>query len=135
MLGAVVVITGRPARTAVRLGGFREAAGLRSMTVLGQYGVERWDADGDRFDLPPTPDGITHVQQELPGLLAGLGLDGVRIEDKGRAIGVHTRELADPGAAFDQLGEPLRELAGRYDLKLEPGKNVLGDPGSGHRQG
>ena len=27
MLGAVVVITGRPARTAVRLGGFREAAG------------------------------------------------------------------------------------------------------------
>ena len=44
------------------------------MTVLGQYGVERWDADGDRFDLPPTPDGITHVQQELPGLLAGLGL-------------------------------------------------------------
>ena len=64
------------------------------------------------------------MQQELPGLLAELGLDGVRIEDKGRAIGVHTRELADPGAAFDQLGEPLRELAGRYDLKLEPGKNV-----------
>jgi trehalose 6-phosphate phosphatase len=86
--------------------------------------VERWDADGDRFDLPPTPEGITHVQEELPELLAGLGLDGVRIEDKGRAIGVHTRELADPGLAFDQLAEPLRELAERYELKLEPGKNV-----------
>lgn len=124
VLGAVVVITGRPARTAVRLGGFREAKGLQSMTVLGQYGVERWDADGDRFDLPPTPEGITHVQQELPELLVGLGLDGVRIEDKGRAIGIHTRELADPGLAFEQLAEPLRELAERYELKLEPGKNV-----------
>ena len=74
------------------------------MTVLGQYGVERWDADGDRFDLPPTPEGITHVQQELPGLLAGLGLEGVRIEDKGRAIGVHTRELADPGRGVRPAG-------------------------------
>ncbi|HEU5486255.1 MAG TPA: trehalose-phosphatase, partial [Microlunatus sp.] len=69
VLGAVVVITGRPVRTAVRLGGFREADGLRGMTVLGQYGVERWDADSDRFELPPTPDGITHVQEELPTLL------------------------------------------------------------------
>ncbi|HYI54233.1 MAG TPA: trehalose-phosphatase [Microlunatus sp.] len=124
MLGAVVVITGRPVRTAVRLGDFRAAEGLRSMTVLGQYGVERWDADGDRFDLPPTPEGIVHLQEELPGLLAGLGLEGARIEDKGRAIGIHTRELSDPGAAFDQLAEPLRALAERYELKLEPGKNV-----------
>ena len=105
------------------------------MTVLGQYGVERWDADGDRFDLPPTPEGITHVQQELPGLLAELGLEGVRIEDKGRAIGVHTRELADPGAAFDQLGEPLRELAGAVRPEAGAGQERLGDPGAGHRQG
>lgn len=124
LLGAVVVITGRPVRTAVRLGDFREAEGLRRMTVLGQYGVERWDADGDRFDLPPTPEAITQVQQELPGLLAELGLEGVRIEDKGRAIGIHTRELADPAAAFDALAEPLRTMADRHDLKLEPGKNV-----------
>lgn len=124
LLGAIVVITGRPARTAVRLGAFREAKGLTSMTVLGQYGVERWDAAGDTFDLPPTPEGITHVHEELPGLLAELGLDGVRIEDKGRAIGVHTRELDDPAAAFDRLADPLADLAGRHDLKLEPGKNV-----------
>ncbi len=124
LLGAVVVITGRPARTAVRLGGFREATGLTSMTVLGQYGVERWDAAGDTFDLPPTPEGITHVQEELPGLLEGLGLEDVRIEDKGRAIGVHTRELDDPATAFDRLADPLAELADRHDLKLEPGKNV-----------
>lgn len=124
LLGSIVVITGRPARTAVRLGGFRDAAGLRSMTVLGQYGVERWDADGDRFELPPTPEGILHVQEELPELLARLGLADARIEDKGRAIGVHTRELPQPAAAFEQLAEPLRELADRHQLKLEPGKNV-----------
>jgi trehalose 6-phosphate phosphatase len=124
LLGSVVVITGRPVRTAVRLGGFREAEGLQSMTVLGQYGVERWDADEDRFDLPPTPDGITHVQEELPGLLDDLGLHGARVEDKGRAIGVHTRELADPAAAFEALAAPLESLAARYDLRLEPGKNV-----------
>ena len=124
LLGSVVVITGRPARTAVRLGGFREAGGLGSMTVLGQYGVERWDAEGDEFVLPPTPEGITHVHEELPGLLSELGIADARIEDKGRAIGVHTRELADPAAAFKRLGAPLRELADRYGLKLEPGKNV-----------
>ncbi|HEY6688348.1 MAG TPA: hypothetical protein VI094_19310 [Propionibacteriaceae bacterium] len=38
-VGAVVVITGRPARMAVRLGRFREVAGLGSMIVLGQYGL------------------------------------------------------------------------------------------------
>jgi trehalose 6-phosphate phosphatase len=124
VLGSVVVITGRPVRTAVRLGGFRELAGLRSMTVLGQYGVERWDADGDRFDLPPTPEGIIHVQDELPALLVGLDLGDVRIEDKGRAIGVHTRELDDPATAFEKLGGPLRDLAARHELTLEPGKNV-----------
>jgi trehalose 6-phosphate phosphatase len=86
--------------------------------------VERWDADGDRYDLPPTPEGITHVQEDLPGLLASMGLHDARIEDKGRAIGIHTRELVDPTTAFEQLAAPLRELADRYRLKLEPGKNV-----------
>lgn len=124
LLGSIVVITGRPVRTAVRLGGFGETEGLDSMTVLGQYGVERWDADGDRYELPPVPAGISQVNEELPGLLAGLELDGARIEDKGRALAVHTRGLADPAAAFDRLAEPIRELAARCGLRVEPGKNV-----------
>lgn len=124
VLGAVVVITGRPVQTAVRLGGFRSADGLRGMTVLGQYGVERWDADGDRFELPPTPEAIVELQRELPGLLASLDLADARIEDKGRAIGIHTRELAEPTRAFESLAEPLAEIADRHGLKLEPGKNV-----------
>lgn len=124
-VGAVVVITGRPAPTAVRLGGFRQVPGLDRLIVLGQYGVERWDARTDQFVLPPEPEAVAAAAEELPGLLAELGLSGVRIEHKGRAIGVHTRELGDSSGAFARLEGPLRELAGRHGLHLEPGKSVL----------
>jgi trehalose 6-phosphate phosphatase len=125
LLGTVAVITGRPARTAVRLGGFRGVAGLGHLVVLGQYGVERWDAATDEFSIPPEPAAITAVSRELPGILEELGLTDVRVEHKGRAIGVHTRELGDSVSAFERLAEPLGELAARHGLLIEPGKNVL----------
>ena len=121
---AVVVITGRPARTAVRLGGFDSVPGLGAMVVLGQYGVERWNADGDTYVLPPEPPEIVAVADELPGLLAELGLGEARIEHKGRAIGVHTRTLPDPETAFTRLAEPVRALAERHGLRIEPGRQV-----------
>jgi len=122
---SVVVITGRPARTAVRLGGFAGREGLSRMTVLGQYGVERWDAAEDAYSGQPEPVEIAEVEAALPAVLDELGLDGVRVEHKGRAIGVHTRELADPAAAFTALLPPLSELAAAHGLRLEPGKFVL----------
>ena len=125
LVGVVAVITGRPARKAVELGGFQGVPGLSSMVVLGQYGVERWDAATDEFAIPPEPPGITAVADELPGILAELGLTDVRVEHKGRAIGVHTRELGDSLSAFERLSEPLGELAARHGLLIEPGKNVL----------
>ena len=127
-LGALVkvvgVITGRPVRTAVRLGGFADHPGLASMVVIGQYGVERWNAAGDAYEIPPDPPAVAEAAAELPGLLERLGLGDVWVENKGRAIGVHTRRLADPGAAYEALGRPLLELAGRHRLLLEAGKNV-----------
>ena len=123
-VGAVVVITGRPARTVVSLGGFREASGLGSMIVLGQYGVERWNAADDQYVIPPDPPQINTVEMELPGILDSLGLGDARIEDKGRAIVVHTRSLPDPRAAFIKLERPLGELAARHGLLVEQGKNV-----------
>lgn len=121
----IVVITGRPARTAVRLGQFDHHPGLGRMIVLGQYGAERWDADGDRFGAEPEPEAITEVEAELPGLLTDLDLSGARIEHKGRAIGVHTRELEDPAGAFATLVPVLGDLARKHGLRLEPGKFVL----------
>jgi trehalose 6-phosphate phosphatase len=121
---AVVVITGRPVRTAVRLGGFDSVHGLGAMVVLGQYGVERWNAEGNDYVLPPEPSEIVAVTEELPGLLAELGLGEARIEHKGRAVGVHTRTLPDPEAAFARLAEPIRELAARHGLRVEPGRQV-----------
>ena len=132
LVGAVVVITGRPVRTVVRLGRFRETPGLGSMIVLGQYGVERWNAADDQFLIPPEPPQISTVEMELPGLLDSLGLADARIEDTGRAIAVHTRSLQDPRAAFNKLAEPLGELADRHGLVVEQGKNVweIRAPGS-----
>jgi trehalose 6-phosphate phosphatase len=121
---AVAVITGRPVHTAVRLGGFDSVPGLESMVVLGQYGVERWNAAGNEYVVPPEPPEIVAVAEELPGLLAELGLSKARIEHKGRAVGVHTRTLPDPEGAFAKLAGPVRELARSHDLRLEPGKQV-----------
>jgi trehalose 6-phosphate phosphatase len=121
---AVVVITGRPARAAVRLGRFRDVDGLRSMTVLGQYGVERWNAADDSYLLPPGPPEITAVAEELPTILNSLDLAEARIENKGRALAIHTRSLPDPQAAFTKLSAPVSELAARHGLVVEQGKNV-----------
>lgn len=125
LVGTVAVVTGRPARTAVQLGGFADHAGLGAMVVLGQYGVERWDAATGVFDLPPQPPAVTAAGEELPALLESLGLAEARVEHKGRALGVHTRELDDPATAFDRLLEPVRALAERHGLTLEPGRQVL----------
>lgn len=125
LIGMVAIITGRPAQTAVRLGRLREHESLRQMVVLGQYGIERWNASADEFVVPPEPAAISALADELPELLASLGFGAARIEHKGRAIGVHTRELPSPAEAFRRLYQPLGDLAARHGLHLEPGRNVL----------
>ena len=125
LLGTVAIITGRPARTAVRLGGFRGVAGLGHLVVLGQYGVERWDAATDEFVIPPDPGQVASLEQEIPPLLDRLGQGAAHVEHKGRAVVVHTRQLPDPDASFATLSGPLNDLAERHEMVVEPGKNVL----------
>lgn len=124
-INTIAVITGRPAKTAVRLGRFADDHNLGRMVVLGQYGVERWDARTGEFRIPPPPDGVAAAESALPELLARHGAEGARVEHKGRAIGVHTRELDDPAGVIGELSEPIGELAEQTGLKVEPGKNVL----------
>lgn len=125
LLGTVAIITGRPARTAVRLGGFRGVAGLGHLVVLGQYGVERWDAATDEFLIPPDPGQVAAMEQEIAPLLDRLGQGAAHVEHKGRAVVIHTRQLPDPDASFATLSGPLNDLAGRHEMVVEPGKNVL----------
>lgn len=126
-LGSVVVLTGRPAATAVEYGGFAGVAGLDRLVVLGHYGAERWDAATGELDSPGDHPGVGAARAELPELLGrSTAPEGTWIEDKGgRAVAVHTRRAADPRAAFDALRDPLAELAGRHGLLLEPGSMVL----------
>lgn len=124
-LAKVAVVTGRPIRQAVHLGRLDARPALATMSVLGLYGFERWDAASGTFDEPDAPAGVAAALAEVPALLADLGLAGARVEDKRLSVGVHTRELADPAGAFARLRDPLAGLAEEHGLHLEPGRFVL----------
>jgi trehalose 6-phosphate phosphatase len=119
--GTVAIITGRPTAEAIELGGLADVAGL---IVLGHYGAERWQ-DG-KLTAAAAPDGVARVREALPGVLAAAGApEGTRIEDKGTALAVHTRQTADPEATLARLREPLAALAADAGLAVEPGRFVL----------
>jgi len=125
-VAAVAVVTGRPADVAVRYGGFAEVPGLEHLVVLGHYGAERWDARTGTVEAPAPHPGVAAARAELPALLAAIGpREGTWIEEKGRAVAVHTRRAGDPQAAFEALRDPLAGLAARHGLIVEPGRFVL----------
>jgi trehalose 6-phosphate phosphatase len=120
-VGTVAIITGRPAADAVSLGGFGQVNGL---VVLGHYGAERWQ-DG-QVTATPVPDGVGEVRAALPTALAAAGApEGTRIEDKGTALAVHTRQAPDPTGTLERLREPVSRLAAQAGLTVEPGRLVL----------
>ncbi|MCF3132898.1 trehalose-phosphatase [Streptomyces olivochromogenes] len=125
-VASVAVVTGRPAGVAVRHGGFAGVPGLEHLVVLGHYGAERWEAASGEVSAPPPHPGVAAVRAELPGFLDRIGAwHGTWIEEKGRAVAVHTRRADDPQAAFEALREPLAELATRHGLIVESGRMVL----------
>src|SRR4051812_20638351 len=126
---AVAVITGRPARQVVELGGLEAVADRLDdeawLVVLGQYGNERWDAATREFRSPEPPQGLQEFRAELPGLLEREGASAAYVEEKGLAVAVHTRRLPDAQAAVARLQEALGGAAERHGLALEPGRLVL----------
>jgi len=126
LVGAVVVVTGRPAALAVEYGGLARVPGLDHLTVLGHYGAERWEAGTGEVTAPEVHPGVAAVREELPAVARAVGApEGVWIEDKGRALAVHTRRTAEPDAALELLRAPLAALAARHGLMVEPGRMVL----------
>ncbi len=127
---AVAVITGRPARQALALGGLDEVGDSigdrgRELYVLGQYGNERWSSTERRVISPLPPHGLASLLRELPGLLRRADALGAYVEEKGLAVAIHTRRLPDPGGAFARLLPLLAEAAQPRGLVVEPGRNVV----------
>jgi trehalose 6-phosphate phosphatase len=127
---AVAVITGRPARQVLDLGGLEvvgDAIGEagKELHVFGQYGNERWSSTHRRIAGPRPPAGLARFQSELPRALRRAGAEDAHLEDKGLAVAVHTRRMPDPRGAFDRLLPVLTDLAKRYDLVVEPGRAVI----------
>ena len=126
-VGQVALVTGRPADVVVSLGGLETVPGL---VVVGQYGVQRWQA-GSLVEEPP-PAGLTEARAALPSLAVE---PGVRIEDKGQSLVVHTRRAEDPAGALARLRPGMSELARRSGLQLHTGRLVLELGPPGHDKG
>jgi len=127
---AIAVITGRPARQVLALGGLDEVGDAmgehdRELVVLGQYGNERWTSFERRVITPKPPPGLSGLIRELPRLLREAGVPDAWIEEKGLAVAVHTRRLEDPVAAFDRLLPVLTGAARERRLAVEPGRMVI----------
>ena len=129
-VAAVAVITGRPARQALDLGGLEEvgravADAGKELYLFGQYGNERWTSTQRRIISPRPPHGLSSFLRDLPKVLRAAGASDAHLEEKGLAVAVHTRRLEDADAAYERLLPGLRELAGRHELVVEPGRNVI----------
>jgi trehalose 6-phosphate phosphatase len=126
MVGSMSIITGREVATVLRLGDLGELAARDNFAIHGLYGMQRWDPASQRVVSTVSAPGIAEVREQLPALIEALDISpGVVIEDKGMSLVVHTRRARDPRQALTTLLEPVTELAGRYDLTVEPGRQVL----------
>lgn len=139
-VAGIAVVTGRPTRQALDLGGLEEvgdavAAAGTELVVLGQYGNERWSSSARRIVSPRPPHGLASLLRELPGTLRSAGLPDAWVEEKGLAVAVHTRRLPDPAAAQQRLTGPLADLAAAHGLVLEPGRHVVEVRGPGTDKG
>jgi trehalose 6-phosphate phosphatase len=127
---AVAVLTGRPARQVLALGGLDEVGDAigeagRELVILGQYGNERWSSKARRVVSPKPPAGLASLIGDLPRLLRGAEASDAWIEEKGLAVAVHTRRLPDPLGAFERLLPVLTDAARARNLTVEPGRMVI----------
>ncbi|MDX6274860.1 MAG: trehalose 6-phosphate phosphatase [Frankiales bacterium] len=119
-VGCLAVITGRP----VEFVAHQLTLDTQPFPVVlrGAYGREHWQNGEVR--QPPPPDEVRAAAADLAALLATAPA-GVLLEDKGSGVAVHTRQAVDPAGALGLLDEPVRAVAARHGLHVEPGRYVL----------
>lgn len=95
-------------------------------TASGIHGLERRRGDGAIDRAPPSP-GVAKAARRMTAFAEGR--DGVLVEDKGLAVGLHYRLAPHEEADVIDLGE---QLAREHDLTIQPGDRIveLKTPGS-----
>ncbi|WP_300678214.1 trehalose-phosphatase [Nocardioides sp.] len=129
-VAAIAVVTGRPARQVLDLGGLEEVADRMAefgteLRVFGQYGAERWTASHRAIVGPRPPAGLAAFLRDLPRLLREADAVEAYVEEKGLAVAVHTRRLPDAEEAFARIKPVLSAAAEAHDLEVEPGRLVV----------
>lgn len=122
VVGQVAIISGRSIETIGRLAQVKDEPALAQAVILGQYGIERWDVASDEVREPPIPAGVLAAKNDLAEAMDDI--PGAYLEDKGRAIAAHTRRCPEPEQTLADLEGPVREIAERHGLIVEPGRLV-----------
>ena len=127
---AVAVITGRPARQVLALGGLETVGNAigesgRELFVLGQYGNERWTSTDRRVISPKPPRGLASFTGGLPRLLRGRSCRRPASRRRGSPSPCTPAGWRTPQAAYERLLPVLTEAAEGHDLDVEPGRSVI----------
>ncbi|KPM53216.1 trehalose-phosphatase [Frankia sp. CcI49] len=133
-VGTVAIITGRPVDAVLQLTEAARFADLGRLLVLGQYGLQRWDAETGQTTSPEPLPGVGTLRGALTEALQDAPA-GTSVEDKQHALVVHVRRTADPDATLAALTPALSRLAQDHGLEAAPGKRVLELRPPGHDKG
>jgi trehalose 6-phosphate phosphatase len=116
---AVALVSGRPAAfLAAKL----PAPGVR---FYGLYGLEEI-RDGELLVDPAVVAARPAVRAALEDVKAdpAVRASGAYVEDKGNAVGIHLRRVADPGRWSEPIAATASRIAKRHGLQVQPGRLV-----------
>ena len=124
----VAVVSGREVRF------LREKIGLKSVTYVGNHGLEEWKTGGEQQEyVVQVSDGLL---EEIEKGVAGIGVSGFSVENKVLSVAVHYRNAPDPTATRSAVSQMLKSLAATRGLQIKEGKMVLEvGPGGGVNKG
>ncbi len=124
--GSVVLISGRPVHQLLNLSGLHSDPAGPQLTVLAQYGLQRWDGHTGEITSPAQLPGVDDARRDLVELMAHTATpQGVSVEDKGHALVVHTRLTSDPAGVLGALHPRLVAIAERAGLEPHPARHAL----------
>ena len=112
----VAVVSGRDVRY------LRETIGLKSVTYVGNHGLEEWRAREKQPEYrAQVPVGLL---EEVESGVGSIGISGLLVENKGLRVAVHYRNAPDLAAARSAVLQMLEPLAEGRGLGIKEGKMV-----------